>query len=38
MSSIFNEYLLNREELLNVVDELEETINKFQPEYKELKP
>lgn len=38
MSSIFNEYLLNGEELLSVVDELEETINKFQPEYKELKP
>lgn len=38
MSSIFNEYLLNREELLDVVDELEKTINKFKPEYKELKP
>ena len=38
MSSIFNEYLLNREELLNIVNEMEDLLDKFKPEYKELKP
>jgi hypothetical protein len=37
MSSVFNEYLLNREELLNIVNEMEDLLDKFRPEYKELK-